>query len=83
VERYRHYDNHRQHLADEFSQIQSKLTLIDDAIAAAHHQMEVAQIPALIPNLEGHAFSLPHTGCRITNQRYHGGCHDDGSGAPI
>src|SRR6267142_1324454 len=54
VEHYHHYNNHHRHLADELSQLQCKLTLIDNAIAATHHQLEAAQIPALIPNLEGH-----------------------------
>src|SRR6267142_6721841 len=83
VEHYHHYNNHHRHLADELSQLQCKLTLIDNAIAATHHQLEAAQIPALIPNLKGHTFSLPHTGRRITNQCGRCGCIDDGSEAPF
>src|SRR6267142_154498 len=62
VEHYHHYNNHHRHLADERSQLQCKLTLIDNAIASTHHQLEAAQIPALIPNLKGHTYSLPHSG---------------------
>jgi len=83
VEHYHHYNNHHRHLADELSQLQCKLTLIDNAIAATHHQLEAAQIPALIPNLEGHTFSLPHTGRRITNQCGRCGHINDGSEAPF
>jgi len=52
VERYHHYNDHHRCLANELSQLQCKLSLIDDAIATAHHRMEVAQIPALVPNLK-------------------------------
>jgi len=83
VECYRHYNDHRQCLTDKLCQVQCKLTLVDDAIAASCHCMEVAQIPSLIPNLKGQAFSLPHTGCHITNQHRRGIHTDDGSGAPF
>src|SRR6267142_5165897 len=82
IEQYRRYDDHRRRLADEFAQVQAELVLVDDAIAAAHHRLEAARIPALIPNLEGRAFSLPHTGCRVTNKRRGRGRLDDGSGDP-
>jgi len=82
VERYHRYDDHHRRLADEFAQIQAELTLVDDAIAAARHRMEAAQIPALIPNLEGRAYSLPHSGHRVTNKRCGRGRVDDGSGDP-
>jgi len=42
VERYCCYDDHRRCLADKLSQLQCKLTLVDDAIAAARHRMEAA-----------------------------------------
>src|SRR6266850_2860144 len=74
VECYHCYNHHHHHLANKLSQLQCELTLVDDAIAASHHRMEVAQIPALVPNLEGRAFSLPHTGHRITNQHHCDGC---------
>src|SRR6267142_3389198 len=83
VEHYRHYDDHCQCLGDELCQVQCTLTLVDDAIAASHHHMEAAQIPSLVPNLEGRAFSLPHTGRCITNQRRCSIRTDDGSGAPF
>jgi len=82
VKRYRRYDDHRRRLADEFAQVQAELVLIDDTIAAARHRLEAARIPALIPNLEGRAFSLPHTGRRVTNQRRRRGRTDNGSGDP-
>jgi len=82
VERYRRYDDHRRCLADEFAQVQAELMLVDDAIATARHRMEAARIPALIPNLEGRAFSLPHTGRQVTNKRCGHGHLDDGSGDP-
>src|SRR6267142_1425397 len=82
IERYRRYDDHRRRLADEFQQVQAELVLVDDAIAAARHRLEAARIPALIPNLEGRAFSLPHTGRRVTNKRRGRGRVDDGSGDP-
>src|SRR5882672_9935424 len=82
IERYHCYDDHRRRLTDEFAQIQAKLVLVDDAIAATRHRMEAARIPALIPNLEGCAFSLPHTGRRVTNKRRGRGRVDDGSGDP-
>jgi len=82
IEQYRRYDDHRRRLTDEFAQVQAKLILVDNAITATRHRLEAARIPALIPNLEGRAFSLPHTGHRVTNQRHRCGRLDDGSGDP-
>jgi len=83
IECYHCYDDHHCHLTDELAQVQAEFTLIEDAIAASCHRMEVAQIPSLIPNLKGCAFAFPQPGRRATNQHRHISHHDDGSEAPF
>ena len=83
VEQYHCYDDHCQCISNELNQIQAKLTLVENAIVASRHHMEVVCIPSLIPNLEGHAFPYTQRGCCSVQPCHHVGHNNNGLGSPF